>query len=102
MNFVGAARRRYSQSASRPYTNIKSMTSANSLIQRARDSGNPVIQNDRVTFFWEGDSAPRLISDLTDWEEHPKAFKRLSSTLNPASDQAVWSCSLAVPRDAYV
>src|SRR6185369_1976619 len=86
------------------------MTSANSLIQRARDSGNPVIQNDRVTFFWEGDSAPRLISDLTDWDSHPKAFKRLSSTpssplrtgLHPASKQAIWSCSIAVPRDAYV
>jgi enterochelin esterase family protein len=78
------------------------MTSANSLIQRARDFGNPVIQNDRVAFFWEGDSAPRLISDLTDWDEHPKSFKRLSSTLHSASDKAIWSCSLTVPRDAYM
>jgi enterochelin esterase family protein len=74
------------------------MTSANSLLQRAKDSGNPVIQNARATFFWEGDSAPRLISDLTDWDEHPKNFKRLSST----SGKAIWSCSLTVPRDAYV
>src|ERR1051325_9547245 len=78
------------------------MTSANSLIQRAKDSGNPVIQNNRATFFWEGDSAPHLISDLTDWEEHPRAFKRLSSTLTSAADKAIWSCSLTVPRDAYV
>jgi enterochelin esterase family protein len=78
------------------------MTSNNSLIQRARESGNPVIQNERATFFWEGDSAPRLISDLTDWDEHPKNFKRLSSTVKSASDKAIWSCSLTVPRDAYV
>ncbi len=78
------------------------MTSNNSLLQRAKDSGNPVIQNNRATFFWEGDSAPRLISDLTDWDERPKAFKRLSSTLISASDKAIWSCSLTIPRDAYV
>ncbi len=78
------------------------MTSANSLIQRARDFGNPVIQINRATFFWEGDSAPRLISDLTSWDEKPKTFKRLTSSLIPASDKTLWSCSLTVPRDAYV
>lgn len=78
------------------------MTSANSLMQRAREFGNPVIQNDRATFFWEGDSAPHLISDITDWDERPKAFKRLPSTLTSASGKAIWSCSLTVPRDAYV
>ena len=78
------------------------MTSAASLLQRARDTGNPVIQNNRATFFWEGDSAPRLISDLTQWQEHPKSFRRLTSTLNPASAKTIWSCSLTLPRDAYV
>jgi enterochelin esterase-like enzyme len=78
------------------------MTSADSTIQRARDFGNPVIQNNRATFFWEGDTAPRLISDLTAWDERPKAFKRLSTTLKLAPDKAIWSCSLTVPRDAYV
>lgn len=86
------------------------MTSAHSLLQRARQNGNPVIQNDRATFFWEGDSAPRLISDVTGWDERPKSFKRLSPTpssplrtgLTPASDKTIWSCSLTVPRDAYV
>lgn len=78
------------------------MTSANSLIQRAKQNGNPVIQNNRATFFWEGETAPRLISDLTDWDEHPKPFKRLSSSLAPASGKTMWSCSLTVPRDAYV
>jgi len=78
------------------------MTAPNSLIQRAKQNGNPVIQNDRATFFWEGDSAPLLISDLMGWDEHPRSFKRLTSTLMPASNKAIWSCSLTVPRDAYV
>lgn len=78
------------------------MTSNHSLIRRVKESGNPVIQSDRATFFWEGDSAPRLISDLTDWEDRPKAFKRLTSALNPASAKTLWFCSLTVPRDAYV
>ena len=38
------------------------MTASNSKILRAKESGNPVIQNNRATFFWEGESAPRLIS----------------------------------------
>src|SRR5512133_2042173 len=78
------------------------MPAADSLIQRARDSGNPVIQNNRATFFWEGDSAPLLIGDLTHWDERPKSFKRLSSRLDPASTKMTLSCSLPVPRDAYV
>ena len=86
------------------------MTSPNSLVQRARQNGNPVIEGDRVTFFWEGDAAPRLISDATDWDARPKSFKRLSSTpssplrtgFKPASAKTLWSCSLIVPRDAYV
>jgi enterochelin esterase-like enzyme len=86
------------------------MTSADSIIQRARDYGNPVIQGNRATFIWEGDTAPRLISDLTHWDERAKSFKRLTSTpssplttsLKPATNSTVWSCSLTVPRDAYI
>lgn len=78
------------------------MTSANSLVQRAKQSGNPVIENDRVTFFWEGDSAPRLVSDMTGWDARPKSFKRLTSQLQPASAKTLWSCSLILPRDAYM
>lgn len=78
------------------------MTSADTLIQRAKQHGNPVVQNNRATIFWEGDSAPHLISDVTGWEERPKPFKRLPSTYEAASDKAIWSCSLTVPRDSYV
>lgn len=78
------------------------MTSPRSLLQWARDHGNPVIQGDRAAFIWEGESAPLLISDSTGWDEHPKAFKRLSRTSRHGPSQPVWSASLTVPRDAYV
>ncbi|HSL28525.1 MAG TPA: alpha/beta hydrolase-fold protein [Anaerolineales bacterium] len=67
-------------------------------VQRARQSGNPVVQGNRSTFFWEGESAPHFISDLTNWEDKPKPFKRLAAS----PEVALWSCSLTVPRDAYV
>jgi enterochelin esterase-like enzyme len=78
------------------------MRSLDSTTQRALESGNPVVHGNRATFIWEGDSAPQLISDLTGWENQPRHFKRVSSTLKPASDQTIWSCSLSVPRDAYI
>jgi enterochelin esterase-like enzyme len=75
---------------------------ANSIIQRAREHGNPVVQGSRATFIWEGDSAPRLISDLTNWDERPRPFKRIPSTPGPVTGKTIWSCSLNVLRDAYV
>ena len=78
------------------------MTPPEVTFPRARESGNPVVQGNRVTFFWEGESAPRLVSDLTGWEDKPRPFKRAS--VSPKADYAgpVWSCTLTVPRDAYV
>lgn len=70
------------------------MTS-NSTIQRARESGNPIVDGERVTFIALGEHAPHLISDVHGWEDRPKPFK-------PTSMSGVWSCSLRVPRDAYV
>ncbi len=78
------------------------MTSFDSIIQRALESGNPVVQGNRVTFIWEGDPALQLISDVNGWDDNPKPFKRFSSTLRSASGKMFWSCSLTVPRDAYV
>ena len=72
------------------------MTSADSLIRRAREQGNPVIQGNRATFVLETEDAPFLISDPTGWDDRPKPFKRLDSATQ------AWSCSLTVPRDAYV
>ena len=79
------------------------MTSVSALLERVREHGNPVVQGNRAIFLWEGEAAPLLISDLTDWEERPKAFKHLvSPTRRRGPSQAVWSCSLTIPRDAYV
>ncbi len=70
--------------------------------QRALESGNPVVHSNRATFIWEGDSAPQLISDLTGWENRPRQFKRVSTGPVAASDQTIWSCTLSIPRDAYI
>ncbi len=78
------------------------MTPLNSTISRALGSGNPVIQGNRVTFIWEGNSAPQLISDLNGWDNKPKPFKRVSRTPKSASAKTISSCSLTVPRDAYI
>src|SRR6266498_4614040 len=86
------------------------MTLVNSTIRRALGSGNPVIQGNRVIFIWEGNSAPQLIGDFTGWDGTLKRFKRVSSTHStslragpkPASGKTIWSCSLTVPRDAYI
>jgi len=71
------------------------MTPSDLTIRRALESGNPVVHGNKATFIWTGDFAPHLISDVHGWEEKPKPFK-------PASDQTIWTCSLTIPRDAYV
>ena len=78
------------------------MTISRSTIQRARQSGNPVIDGNGATFIWEGKNKPYVISDLNDWDETSMPFKRISSRRTPASDKTVWSCSLTLPRDAYL
>lgn len=63
------------------------------LLERARREGNPLVDGEKVTFLWQGDSAPQLIDDLHGWEEHPQKLKRISPGL--------WACSFNLPRDAY-
>jgi enterochelin esterase-like enzyme len=78
------------------------MTISSSTIQRARESGNPVIHGNRATFIWEGKNAPHMISDLNDWDEKSKPFKRISPRLLADSTKSVWFHSLTLPRDAYL
>jgi enterochelin esterase family protein len=78
------------------------MTPSDTTIRRAFESGNPVVDGNRATFFWEGDFAPHLISDSTGWEDRPKPFKRVSLRSAFGLDKTIWSCSLTVPRDGYV
>src|SRR5574341_1758733 len=78
------------------------MSISDSTIQRARGSGNPVIHGNRATFIWEGKTAPHLMSDLNGWESTARPFKRIRPSPMSASSKPVWSCSLTVPRDAYI
>ncbi len=78
------------------------MTASNSKILRARKSGNPVIDGNEVTFFWEGNHAPQLMSDWNGWDDSPRPFKRLSPRLQAATARSIWYCTLSLPRDAYI
>ena len=78
------------------------MTISKSIVHRAKGSGNPVIEGNHATFIWEGKIAPYLISDLNNWDEKSKPFKRVPSRRIPASEKPIWYCSLTLPRDAYL
>ena len=64
------------------------------LLERARREGHPLIDGNRVTFLWQGDSAPHLIDDLHGWDDHPQKLRRVSPGL--------WAASLDLTRDAYI
>jgi enterochelin esterase-like enzyme len=76
------------------------MTLSVTSIRGALETGNPIIHVNRATLIWEGEFAPYLISDLSDWEVKPKPFKRVPASFK--LDRSLWSCSLTVPQDAYV
>ncbi|MBI5933223.1 MAG: esterase family protein [Chloroflexi bacterium] len=63
-------------------------------IERARREGHPLIDGNRVTFLWQGDSAPHLIDDLHGWDDHPQKLRRVSPGL--------WAASFDLARDAYL
>jgi enterochelin esterase-like enzyme len=73
------------------------MTPSDSSIRRALESGNPIVQGNKVTFIWQGEFPPHLISDVHGWD-----IERKSRPFKPTSDHRFWSYSLTVPRDAYV
>lgn len=78
------------------------MTASDSTIQRAKRTGNPVIDGNQVTLIWEGKTAPALVGDFNNWNSSANRFKRVSPRLMPASEKAIWFCTLALPRDAYI
>ena len=78
------------------------MSTANSIIRQARNSGNPVVRGNRATFIWQGRHTPYLMSDLNEWEEKATPFKRVVSGRVAASAESIWSCSVTLPRDAYI
>jgi len=78
------------------------MTASNSKLLRAKESGNPLIDGNEVTFFWEGKTAPTLVGDFNNWDPSAAPLKRLSPRLQPASAKSIWYRTLFLPRDAYV
>lgn len=78
------------------------MKISKSIIQLARQSGNPVIQGNHATFIWEGKTAPNFMSDLNGWDERSRPFKRVSPGLIPDPIKSTWSYTLKLPRDAYL
>jgi enterochelin esterase-like enzyme len=64
------------------------------LLETVKKQGNPIIQGNRVTFVWEGESAPQLISDLHGWEENPQALAQ--------TQKGVWSLSFDLAPNAYL
>lgn len=64
------------------------------LLERLQREGNPLIDDGRVTFLWNGDSAPQLLDDLHNWDEHPQKFERIAPGL--------WAVSFALTADSYL
>lgn len=56
--------------------------------------GNPLIQGTRVTWVWEGETAPYLVGDFNDWDDSV-------ALLQPVA-RGVWSYSTELPLDAYI
>jgi enterochelin esterase family protein len=57
--------------------------------------GTPVIVDDSVTFVWQGDQPPQLISDFTDWEWGAPLDLTKSAP-------GLWTYTQTLPRDAYI
>lgn len=76
---------------------------SSSILSRLRRQGNPLIDGDQVTFFWQGDWAPRLMDEMHGWdEEDAQPLKRRPAKLLPRGEQPLWSISFRLPRDAYL
>jgi enterochelin esterase-like enzyme len=68
---------------------------AETLLDRARREGTPLIDGATATLVWYGQQAPQLIGDFNAWDEDR------SPTLAQVAPQ-VWAHRLTLPPDAYV
>jgi enterochelin esterase family protein len=64
------------------------------LIEKANEQDNPIIEGNQVTFIWQGKTAPHLIDDIHDWEEHPQKMTRI--------EKGLWTYSTELSADAYL
>lgn len=63
-------------------------------IENAQKYGNPIIEGNRVTFIWQGKTAPQLINDVHGWEDHPQKMRHI--------EMGLWGYSMELPIDAYL
>jgi enterochelin esterase-like enzyme len=68
-----------------------------SLLERAQQQGTPLIDGERVTFVWEGESAPGLVGDFNQWGQSPTGITYLERVV-----PNVWAVTLTLPVDAYM
>lgn len=65
------------------------------LLVRAQAGGTPIIEDDRATFIWQGETAPNLYTDATGWgEENALTLTQIA--------QELWAYSLPLLPDAYI
>jgi enterochelin esterase family protein len=74
------------------------MSPSQAAIRHAVEEGNPIVQGNKATLIWQGESPPQFISDVHDWD----AAQKPSRFFKPTSDPMIWSYSLSLPRDAYI
>lgn len=66
-----------------------------SLLERAGQAGNPVIEGSEAVFVWQGDQPPILSGDFNGWD-HAKPLPMTES------EPGVWTARLPLPPDAYM
>jgi enterochelin esterase family protein len=72
------------------------------MLERLETEGNPLIDGERVTFYWQGEWGPCLVDDMHGWSEQGRALGRVpKKTMSPAG-HLLWFTSFAAPRDAYI
>ena len=55
---------------------------------------NPVIEGNKATLYWNGKTAPKVISDMHGWEDHPQKMIRVEKNL--------WAFSMELPAASYL
>lgn len=68
----------------------------NTLLERAKIEGTPLIDGEEVTFVWEGEGAPALMNDVTGWWDVAQA------PLMQQVEPGVWAATLLIPRNAFI
>jgi enterochelin esterase-like enzyme len=66
-----------------------------SIRSRLKNEPAPLIDGNKVTFVWQGEEAPQLLGDFTDWESgRPVTLKE--------AEKGVWLYEVEFPEDAYI